>query len=135
MKSAEYITYRNKLSSMFCFVFIEDETVVPKNLQTTIISVLHKGHPAINKMNLSARHSWWPKITEAIQKQCETSTPCKMSGRGEPNKPNTEKNIPPLNGSYKKIVSVPSEQSQKITTDFIDHCKLDGSVKDRGKFL
>ena len=71
----EYLAHKKKLSSRFGLVFIEDKIIVPKNLRTTIISLLHKGHPAINKMSLAARHFWWPRMTEAIQKKCETCIP------------------------------------------------------------
>ena len=95
----EYLPVRKKLSSRFGLVFMEDKIVVPKNLRTTVISLLHKGHPAINKMTLAARHFWWPRITEAIQKKCDSCIPCKMSGKSiKPNIPYTEKdNLPPVN--------------------------------------
>ena len=88
----EYLPVRRKLSSRFDLVFMEDKIVVPKNLRTTVISLLHKGHPAINKMTLAARHFWWSRITEAIQKKCDSCIPCKMSGKSiKHNIPNTEK--------------------------------------------
>ena len=62
----EYLPHRKELSSRFGLVFIEDKIIVPKNLRTTIISLLHKSHPAIIKMTTAARHFWWPKMTEAI---------------------------------------------------------------------
>ena len=76
----EYQQCRRKLSTRYGLVFYEDRIIVPKNLRTTVISLLHKGHPAINKMSMAARHFWWPKITEAIQKKCDGCIPCKMSG-------------------------------------------------------
>ena len=54
----EYLPHKKKLSSRFGLVFIEDKIIVPKNLRTTIISSLHKGHPAINKTTTAARHFW-----------------------------------------------------------------------------
>ena len=88
----EYLPHKKKLSTRFGLVFIEDKIFVHKNLRTTIVSLLHKGHPAINKMTAAARHFWWPKMTEAIQKKCESCIPCKMSGKNiKPNIPNTEK--------------------------------------------
>ena len=54
----EYQPHKKKLSSWFGLVFIEDKIIVPKNLRTTIISLLQKGHPAINKMTTAARHFW-----------------------------------------------------------------------------
>ena len=101
----EYLSYRRKLSSRFGLVFMEDKIVVPKNQRTTVISLLHKGHPAINKMTLAAQHLWWPRITEAIQKKCDSCIPCKMSGKSiKSNIPNTEKNnLPPVNNPNEEI--------------------------------
>ena len=101
----EYLSYRRKLSSRFGLVFMEDKIVVPKNLRTTVINLLHKGHPAINKMTLAARLFWWPRITEAIQKKCDSCIPCKMSGKSiTPNIPKTEKNyLPPVNNPNEEI--------------------------------
>ena len=88
----EYLSYRRKLSSRFGLVFMEDKIVVPKNLRTTIISLLHKGHPAINNMTLAARHFWWPRMTGVIQKKCDSCIPCKISGKSvKPSIPNTKK--------------------------------------------
>ena len=54
----EYTMYKKKLSTRYGLVFFEDRIIVPKNLQNTIISLLHKGHPAINNMSMAARHFW-----------------------------------------------------------------------------
>ena len=101
----EYQMHKRKLSSRFGLVFIEDKIIVPKNLRATIISLLHKGHPAINKMSLAARRFWWPRMTEAIQKKCETCLPCKMSGKNiKPNIPSTEIiSLPPLDNPNEEI--------------------------------
>ena len=49
-------------------------------------------------MTLAARHFWWPKMVDAIQKKCETCIPCKMSGKSiNPNTPSTEKKPTPVN--------------------------------------
>ena len=102
----DYQTHRRKLSSTFGLVFMENRILVPKNFRNTVISLLHKGHPAINMMTLAARHFWWPEMAEAIQKKCKTG---KMSGKGiEPNLASTEKSLPP--------VKSPNEEAQ---LDFI----------------
>ena len=77
----EYLPHKKKLSTRFGLVFTEDKVIVPKNLRTTIISLLHKGHPAINKMTRAARHFWWPKMTEAIQKNASYASPAKCPVR------------------------------------------------------
>ena len=102
----EYLPHKKKLSTRFGLVFIEDKIIVPKNLKTTIISSLHKGHPPINKMTTAARHFWWPKMTEATQKKCESCIPCKLSGKSiKPNIPSTEKNnlLPRFDNSNEEI--------------------------------
>ena len=92
----EYQTHRRKLSSRFGLVFVEDRIILPKNI---------KGHPAINKMTLVARHFWWPKMADAIQKKCETCIPCKIPGKSiKPNIPSTEKsNLPPVNSPNEEV--------------------------------
>ena len=101
----EYQSHKKNISSWIGLVFIEDKIIVPKNLRTTIISVLHKGHLAINEMSLAARHVWWPKMTEAIQKKCETCIPCHVSGKNfKPNILYTEIiTFPPLNKPNEEI--------------------------------
>ena len=53
----EYLLLKKKLSSRFGLVFIEDKIIVPKNLRKTIISLLHKALPAINKMTTAAKET------------------------------------------------------------------------------
>ena len=94
-----------KLSSRFGLVFIEDFRIVPKNLRTTIISLLHRCHPVINKMTTAARHFWWPNKTEAIQQKCESCIPFKMFCKNiNSNIPSTETNhLPWLDNPNKEI--------------------------------
>ena len=129
----EYQMVRRKLSSRFGLVFMEDRIRVPKNLRTTVISLLHKGHPAINKMTLAARHFLWPKMTEAIQKKCETCIPCKMSGKSiKPNIPSTEKiSYHRCIARTKKSNWISSDQSRTTTVDFIYYCPLTGTANGR----
>ena len=61
-------------------------------------------------MSMAARHFWWPKMTEAIQKTCDGCVPCKMSGKS--NKPN----IPSTEVSQLPTVNTPNEE---IQMDFI----------------
>ena len=101
----EYSLYKKKLSTRYGLVFFEDKIIVIVNLRTTVISLLHKEHPAINKMTLSAKPFWWPKLTEAIQRKCDSCIPCKLSVKNlKPNIPKTEQNsLPPLSASNEEI--------------------------------
>ena len=100
----EYSLYKKKLSTRYGLVFFEDKIIVPLNLRTTV-SLLHKEHPAINKMTLSAKHFWSPKLTEAIQRKCDNCIQCKLSGKSiKPNIPKTEqKCLPPLSAPNEEI--------------------------------
>ena len=116
----EYTMYKKKLSTRYGLEFFEDRIIVPKNLRNTIISLLHKGHPAINKMSMAARHFWWPKLTEAIQKKCDGCVPCKMSGKSiKPNISSTEvSQLPTVNKPNEEIqmdfIGPISEKNQKF---------------------
>ena len=63
----EYRQYKNNLSTRFEIVFFDDKIIIPKQLRQTVIMLLHRGHPAIKKMNHAARLFWWPKLTKDIQ--------------------------------------------------------------------
>ena len=107
---AEYRQFKNNFSSRFGIVFYDDKIIIPKPLRQTVIMLLHKGHPAINKMNHAARLFWWPKLTKDIQSNCNECIPCKMSGKSiKPQLPIAEINYLP-----------PAETpNQKIQLDFI----------------
>ena len=62
-------------------------------------------HPAIKKIALAARHFWWPRMPDAIQKKREACLPCKMSGKNNKiNLPSTETNsLPSLNNPNAEI--------------------------------
>ena len=70
----EYIIYRKKLSTRYGLVFYGDRIIVLKNLRTTVFNLLHKGHAAINKMSMAARHVWWSKLIkghpEKLRRMC-----------------------------------------------------------------
>ena len=73
-------------------------------------------------MTLAARHIWWPKMAEAIQKKSETCIPCKVSGESiKRNIPSTEKTayhrwtVPTEKFNW---ISILVDQSRKITAWF-----------------
>ena len=59
----EYKQYTINLSKRFEVMFNDDKIITPKNLRTTVITLLHKCHTAINKMTYAAKLFWRPKIT------------------------------------------------------------------------
>ena len=54
----KYKDHKKKPSTRFGVVFYDDKTVVPKLLRQKVIVLLHKGNPAIKKMNHAARPLW-----------------------------------------------------------------------------
>ena len=77
----EYKEHRKHLLTRFGVVFFDDKVIIPQELRKTIITLLHKGHPVINKMLGAAMPFWWPKLTKAIQYKCDKCIPCKMAGK------------------------------------------------------
>ena len=84
------------MSTRFGVVFYNDKIVIP--LLKTVILLLHKGRPAINKMTHAAKLFWWPKLNKDTQMKCNECIPCKMSGKSiKPQIPMTEINyLPPI---------------------------------------
>ena len=106
----EYKEYKNHLSTRFRVVFYDNKIIIPQALRRTIITLLHKGHPAINKMSAAAKPFWWPKLTKEIQNKCDECIPCKMAGKSiKPQIPMSEINyLPPAD-----------KPNQEIQLDFI----------------
>ena len=49
----EYNQYERKLSTRYRLVFFEEKIIVLYNLRTTVITLLHKEHPAVNKVTMA----------------------------------------------------------------------------------
>ena len=77
----EYKEYHKHLSTRFGIVFYDDKNVIPQALRGTVITLIHKGHPAINKLSAAAKPFWWPKLTKEIQAKCDDCIPCKVAGK------------------------------------------------------
>ena len=97
--------HHKNMSTRFKVVFYNDKIVIPKPLRKTVILLLHKGHPAINKMTHAAKPFWWPELNKDIQAKCNECIPCKMSGRSiKPQIPMTEiKYLPPVEKPNEEI--------------------------------
>ena len=101
----EYNQYKWKVSTRYGLVFFEEKIIVPTKLRTNVITLLHKGHPAINKTTMAAKHFWWPTLAEAIQRKCDICLPRKLSGKNlKPDISKTEQNrLPPLSSPNEEI--------------------------------
>ena len=101
----EYKGYTKHLSTRFSVVFYDDKIIIPQTLRRTIITLPHKGHPAINKMSAAAKPFWWPKLTKQIQNKCDECIPFKMTGKSiKPQIPMSEINyLPPTDKPNEEI--------------------------------
>ena len=81
----EYKQNTKNLSTRFRVTFYDDKIVVQRSLRNTVITLLHKEHPSINKMSHAAKLFWWPKMNKEIQQKYDECIPCKMTGQN--NKP------------------------------------------------
>ena len=79
----EYKEHHKNMSTRFGVVFYNDKIVIPKPLRKTFNLLLHKGHPAINKMTHAAKPFWLPKLNKDIQTKCNECIHCKMSAQPE----------------------------------------------------
>ena len=75
-----YRPHRSHLTTRFGLLFYNDKIVIPENMRTTIIAMLHQGHPSATKMDQSAAAFWWPGSYQEIREKAENSPSCRASG-------------------------------------------------------
>ena len=65
---------------------------MPRGLNFTIISLIHKGHSDISELNREAKQTvFWPNVFRDIQEKYEQCISFKMGGKnGKPNLPPAE---------------------------------------------
>ena len=88
---------------------IDDQIVIPGNMRSTIIAMLHQGHILTAKMDQLAEAFWWPGIHREIQEKAETCPSCRAAGKNIITQiPSTEKNK----------LEILTEPNQEIQLDF-----------------
>ena len=88
---------------------------IPRALRRTIITLLHRGHLAINKMWPAAKPFWWRKLTKEIQNKCDEFILCKMAS----------KSIRPIFRMSEIIFLPPADKAnQEIQLDLIGPIKF-----------
>ena len=88
-----YRPHRLHLSTRFGLLFYNDKIVIPENMRSTIIAMLHQGHISTAKMDQLAEAFWWPGIHREIQEKAETCPSCRAAGKNIITQiPSTEKN-------------------------------------------
>ena len=58
-------------------VLYDDKIIVPKSLRSTVKTLLHIGHPWINKRSHAAKLFWWPMMNREIQQNATNVYPAK----------------------------------------------------------
>ena len=110
-----YRPHRLHLSTRFGLLFYNDKIVIPENMQSTIIAMLHQGHISTAKMDHLAEAFWWPGIHREIQEKSETCPSCRAAGKNIITQiPSTEKNK----------LEILTEPNQEIQLDFAGPIKL-----------
>ena len=104
-----YRPHRYHLTTRFGLLFYNDKIVIPEAMRTTIIAMLHQGHPSADKMDQSSTAFWWPGLHREIREKAENCPCCRASGKNLTTQlPSTEKNNP----------ENLSEPNQEIHLDF-----------------
>ena len=87
-----YRSHRRHITTRFGLKFYNDKIVIPEAIRTTLIAMLHQGHPSAAKMDQSAAAFWWPGIHQEIREKAENCPSCRASGRNLVTQlPSTEK--------------------------------------------
>ena len=71
---------RHHLTTRFGFLIFNDRIVMPEAMRTTIIAMLHQGHPSATKMDQSAAAFWWPGLYRETREKAENCPSCRASG-------------------------------------------------------
>ena len=104
-----YHPHRDHLTTRFGLLFYNDKIVVPEAMRTTIIAMLHHGHPSTAKMDQSAEAFWWPGLHREIREKSENCPSLRASGENlKTQLPSTEKNN----------LDILSQPNQEIQLDF-----------------
>ena len=104
-----YRPHRLHLSIRFGLLFYNDKTVIPENMRTTIIAMLHQGHTSAAEMDQLAGAFWWPGMHREIQEKAEPCPSCRAACKNIITQiPSTEKNN----------LEILTEPNQEIQLDF-----------------
>ena len=100
-----YRPHRSHLSTRFGLLFYKDKIVIPENMRTTNIAMLHHGHASAGKMEQIAQAFWWPGMNREIQEKAEKAA--------EP-----QVRIILLKSTEKNNLEILTEPNQEIQLDF-----------------
>ena len=99
----------DKLSIRWGLVIMDNQIVVPVDLRTRLLDILHFGHAGMTKMTAEAKIFWWPGFNRDIENKAKDYIACLASGK------NLKYRIP--NNHYGKLKKL-TELGQEIQIDF-----------------
>ncbi|XP_028164361.1 uncharacterized protein K02A2.6-like [Ostrinia furnacalis] len=118
-----YYKLRNSIYFQSGFAFLEDKIIVPKNLRSDVVKLIHEGHIGIGKcLNRSRKLFYWPKMSQEIYQyvmQCHTCEKFRSRNCHEPLLPHK---IPKLR--FSKIGADILEFAKKpylVVVDYFSH--------------
>ncbi|KFD46136.1 hypothetical protein M513_12978 [Trichuris suis] len=80
-----FVAHQNELSVHKDCVIRGCRVVVPQSLRTTVLRLLHAGHPGIVRMKSLARsYVWWPRVDKDIERTVQTCSPCQQNRHDPP---------------------------------------------------
>ena len=104
-----YRPHRLHLSTRFGLLFYNDKIIIPENMRSTIIAMLHRGHISTAKMDQLFEAFWWHGIHREIQEKTERCPSCRAAGKNIITQiPSTEKNQ----------LEILTDPNQEIQLDF-----------------
>ena len=104
-----YRPHRSHLSTRFGLLFYNDKIVIPKNMRTTVIAMLHHRHTSPGKMEQLAGAFWWPGMNREVHEKAKPCSSCRAAGKSIITRiPSTEKNN----------LEISTEPNQEIQLDF-----------------
>ncbi|KFD51348.1 hypothetical protein M513_07753 [Trichuris suis] len=80
-----FVAHQNELSVHKDCVIRGCRVVVPQSLRTTVLQLLHAGHPGIVRMKSLARsYVWWPRVDKDIERAVQTCSSCQQNRHDPP---------------------------------------------------
>ena len=104
-----YRPHRLHLSTRFGLLVYNDKIIIPENIRTTVIAMLHHGHTSAVKLEQLSEAFRWPGMHREIHEKAESCPSCRAAGKNVITQiPSTEKNN----------LEILTEPDQEIQLDF-----------------
>lgn len=92
-----YFDFKDELSIIKNLIFKGDTIIVPKNLRTQMMEIVHQGHMGINRCKSRARLAlYWPNMSNDIKNYVESCRTCSKFKRNQSKMPLLPHRVPKL---------------------------------------